>query len=179
MKLHKVTVKDYYRPAMNHIYIDQENIVATDSCALVVIPKDELFDKKTPNMFIKPEDWKILITKKTDSLKFDEESGFVHAYDKDLVELAITRPLLEDVTDMKYPDYNAVIPDKSIKLENIDMIGVDFSVINKVRDGLGADRVSLSFYGKDKCIIVTPIDSEIRNRKGLIMPCTIANEIND
>lgn len=165
-RLHHLT--DNIRPILNHIYVDSDNIVATNAQGLVCIPKKFLFNEggETPKLFIKSKDWLKLMTKSSKFIRYEEP--YLVSYDKHQQITGIIKPMLASKTSWKYPDYHSVKP-KGDPVE-ISHIAFRFSVVNRVRMAMGNMDVRLQFYGKNKGILVTPISKEFQGIWGLIMP---------
>ena len=183
MKLHKCTSQDGYRPDLTHVYIDEKNIVATNVHVIVCIPKTHIEGMENlPKMFIKSKDWaKLIPFGKKFFIQY--ENGFLVSYvyqkvgrnsvkviaDKNIH--SIIKPILQEFSDMKFPNYEAVFYSTTEKPVELSEIGLSLRKINQIKEGMGCNNVSLTFYGKERAMIIKPIPSEdLDGRIGLLMP---------
>lgn len=67
------------------------------------------------------------------------------------------------------PDFEAVLKAEG-EHEPIEKIGIEKAYLNDLTDAIGLKRVKMDFYSESSKIIVTPINDDYLDVKGLIMP---------
>lgn len=67
------------------------------------------------------------------------------------------------------PDYEAVLKAEGEHMP-IEKIGIEKTFLNNLTDAIGLKRVKMDFYSESSKIIVTPINEDYLDVKGLIMP---------
>lgn len=167
-KLQKIVAKDaIFRKELEYIFIDDENVIATDAHLLLCIPKKYIFeDIEIKDVYIRPQDWSKLITSKTKS--FDYRDGYLTSLDKKEEIIYTCKPIPKENIG-KYADYKAVKPNE-LDVESIDEIGLQTKNIKKIMEVLGDINIKLSFFGKNRNILITPSDKELKEIWGIIMP---------
>lgn len=67
------------------------------------------------------------------------------------------------------PDFEAVLKAEGEHVP-IEKIGIEKTYLNDLTDAIGLKRVKMDFYSESSKIIVTPINDDFLDVKGLIMP---------
>jgi len=143
-KLNLACAKDKLRPAMNHVYINGEETVASDTHILVVHKTADLFgdvaNDLPANCLIPAEDWAEL-TSKFERLEVSGDYLMVHRKKGAPRAARLVKP--EDVG--QYPNYRAVMPLES-KKGPVEQIGLNPDCIARLFAAMTADKnTALSF----------------------------------
>ena len=168
-KLHLCCANDELRPAMNHLLVTKEFIVASDSHVLIEFKTSELFDQNfieaMPERFlIHRENWKMLSVKHHYLLFTDSQIEII----KNGFSFFIPAVREEDIGN--FPDYEKVF---KVEKESItDKIGIKPELLKKLSSAIGSQILHLHFNGEARTII---IKSSIEGVRALIMPAMISD----
>ena len=177
MKLDLICNKDELRPAMCHVKVTKEIMVATDAHVIGVIPTHKLFsntfieDIPDEGMLIHSDDWK----------KFNNCANIVWK-SKDIIRViykASKRDALIQVENEenigKYPNWEAIMPKKEDRVAELNKIGVNMKLAFNLQNALGLISLAIQFSGATKAIYVTSMNGEEGDPYGLIMPVMLGN----
>ena len=173
MKLHKITRQDDIREEFQHIFIDKDNIVATNAHILVIVPKTLFFEgQEIPEMFVRGRDWAKIYPRKNHFVKYEENHLVLYSEAKLYRgEVARVKPILKENAGFKYPDYTKVIPNGELK--EVDKIGINSYFMRLYNKATGINEIKLSFYGHGKPIVIKPFDDYYQDVKAVIMPIVL------
>jgi len=171
MNLDLLCAKDELRPAMCHVFITAEVMVATDAHVLGVIPTEELFDEefisKIPEggFLMHPEDFKKVVAYKGAFWKTEGTIKLIDPKKRDIIIEAHTEEAIG-----KYPNWAAVIPGGSDCTAEISSFGIDASLAARLQKALGFKCLKMQFSGVDRAARCTDNGESFPNRYGIIMP---------
>lgn len=81
---------------------------------------------------------------------------------------SITIKLVSKKT-LKWPDFEKVLQAEGAS-HPIEKIGIEKTLLNNLTDAIGMKRIKMDFYSESSKIIVSPINEDYLDIKGLIMP---------
>lgn len=176
-KLDLVCSKDDMRPAMTHVLVKKDVMVATNAHIMAIVPTKEMFrdefieDIPEEGMLIHREDWKKMLPYTVATWKTKGE--VIKCIDSK------KRPLLIEVENQQevgvYPNWEAVIPTEEMrKGTELDSIGVNLEFAATLQKALGLPSCKLDFSGKSRAIYLTAANEEDSNGQyGIVMPVMI------
>lgn len=172
MKLDLICTKDELRPAMCHVKVTKEVMVATDAHVLGVVPTNKLFSnafiESIPDegMLIHGDDWKkfnncVNILWKSDDVicviyKGSKRDALIQVENEDRVG--------------KYPNWEVIIPSEIDRVAELNKIGIDMKLALNLQNALGLVNLSMQFTSPTKPIYVTATKKEDNPSYGIIMP---------
>lgn len=169
MKLHLICSKDELRQAMNHVFIEGGQAVATNGHVIGVI--EELpFD--LPDGYVHREDWKVLSTfKPGESIVEMEHEGMIKFYHQSrwhYFKFITIDKWMEDFGQLSgFPSWESLIPkNEPVKIQTI---GINSKLLKDLSDAIGTTRIKLEFNGELKGVKVLSLDPDMRSY-GIIMP---------
>jgi hypothetical protein len=157
------------RPYQYLVYVDKENVVATNSHIMCIYKTEsilpELTDLSEP-ILIHYDTWKELSTKGYDSISLVES--------KKLQVVRNGETTVHNLcNDVRYPDWRVVLPTEKMN-ESVESIGFDCNLLSLLQKSLGCESVKLTFNGKSRAAVVKPICSgEDIGQYGIVMPVMI------
>jgi hypothetical protein len=164
------------RPVMQHVYVDSNNIVASDSKILVIHPRTMLEHiDDLPEKFFIPHYSFDPLTKEHLHARYIKEASVIEVLYKNnrkgYVEIKIE-------PGFAYPDYTKVLPSKD-KEENVGMIGINPRLVCSLAESMGITYQGLAFkfHGENRAILVKDKSGEMHESIGLITPIKIDREI--
>ena len=181
MKLELCCITDKTRPAMGYVKITKETMVATNAHILGVLPTELLFDEEQIEQI--PEEGFLLLAADFKKLREAHRRAFstsldtIHLWNKKEA-LSIIPTATEDV-DLKYPNWQAVIPSPETRTASLPQIGINAALLANLQLALtshtGKPQLRLAFSGPSKAVYCEPyynLDEEaFANRHfGIIMP---------
>ena len=168
----KIVSNDELRPTMNHAFIDQNNIIATDAHCLVKIDLSFFgLDQESINHLngkcIDKETLQKLGSMKASQQFTINEQGFC-LLNKNF-KISVIYPLGKMEEIGKYPNYDAVIPEEIKEQSYTSLNAKLFLYIDNVfNNGYHTNgRLKMNFHGVNKAVTLT---SECGKFKGLLMP---------
>lgn len=96
------------------------------------------------------------------------EGGYAYASDGHIRKNTMTFGLTPK-KEVNPPDFEAVLKAEGEHVP-IEKIGIEKTYLNDLTDAIGLKRVKMDFYSESSKIIVTPINDDFLDVKGLIMP---------
>jgi hypothetical protein len=172
-KLHLVTAKDELRPVMNYALLTKERITVTDAHSLVSHLCTEIFDELFTNSipegeWLIPESALKLMNKP--KAKYWIEGTELVINDKGATS---KHPLKENGKDMKFPNWQLIIPDEN-RTTPVETIGVNTKILENTRQAIDSDfQLALTFTGGDRPIILTSFNKDLKGCISIIMPMMI------
>lgn len=171
-KLWRACAKDDIRDALNYICFDNGYAYATNGHIIAKVGLDTLTallnedEKKMLNGFcIHADVYKALVQyTNIQVISNGEKVQIVCPVNKNTVtfELVAKQEVLT-------PNYESVFKAEG-KSHPIEKIGLAKNYLNDLTAALGLDRIKMDFYSESAKIIVSPINEEYLDIKGLIMP---------
>jgi DNA polymerase III sliding clamp (beta) subunit (PCNA family) len=170
LKMHMTCGKDDLRPIMSHVYFDNGNMVSTDAHVLIKAKTSEFTD-------FDPSELEILNGKFIHANTFKKILACKHVVveEEGVKDLASGDVYKFAKVDGKYPNYEAVLPQGTLE---IDQIGVAPKVIKQIFSVLTNDlmqTVALKFSGKNKAIKITSTTLNDSDFTAIVMPCALFN----
>jgi hypothetical protein len=180
MQLHLIC-SDGVRPALSYVLITRENMVATNSNVLGVIPTKELFKedfiKALPEkgVLIHAEDFEKIIGY---AVKILGLAGAIWENKKTIrLQSAKKRDLLIEVipndesSDIGiYPEWEKVVPDEMVCDVPLSDFSFNAELAALLQKALGSERLNVSFSGRNKAMRVITNEEGLSDRYGIIMP---------
>jgi hypothetical protein len=175
MQLHLIC-SDGVRPALSYVLITRENMVATNSNVLGVIPTKELFKED----FIKGLPEKGVLLHAED---FEKIIGYAVVIWKDAETIRLRDPKKRDLLievipnapeaekGLKFPDWEKVVPDEMICDVPLAEFGFNAELAALLQKALGFPDMVLSFSGHARAARVSRHGETFEGRYGIIMPC--------
>lgn len=164
-KLHYITAKDDFRPAMQYIKVENGKAMATDAHIAAVVDLS-CFDLELPNCYILARDWKKMCA---NNAIFKIVGNIVEIHTKAGVDLIRFIPEIEFTH--KYPELLSVIPTKENALP-VEWIGLNTWVLSRLCAVLPGLGLKFQFSGINKPIRFDAHNS-IVDIYGAIMPIYI------
>lgn len=174
-KMNKACSTDELRPVMNHVYIDENNIVATNASILVVHNTREVLNEQITNelkntgpILLHRKKWEFFTRLHSSILLKDGFFEIIYDYDYS-VHLKYVE---EETYSQRFPNWPKVIPDFN-KLVGLNEIGLSLKLLNDVSEALGISSTSqskLTFKAKDRAVKIEPLYSDYPNSWAIIMP---------
>lgn len=160
--------KDPVRFALNYVFFNEKNAIATNGHVLVVSPleyhsiSDEC-QEKLEGKFLHRDSFKLVYQAEVIKVK---EEGI------DCIKGNCSYFVKFNDFDDKFPDYKNVIPNRKEDRVEIDELGININLMTLVKK-ITVDKKALmkhEFFGKTKCIIISPNDSCYNKEIILVMP---------
>lgn len=130
---------------LNFLYIDEENLVSTNTRALAVVKHDGKLEGNTHTFIHKSV--VDLALKQTKAVKFELDTNSIHCIDKDGAELIKISKEHDFFDGFKYPEYERIIP-KYIENKHAFIHSSSISGILALNKTLVDDRYIPSFADK-------------------------------
>jgi hypothetical protein len=176
-KLHLATSKDKFRPVMQSILITKTDIVATDAHIMAIVPTGDIFDSASiqcipdNGLLIDGQIWRSIHT--AENINISESNGQyrIGAYfrNKPSMEFKIEK----NGDGENFPNWLSVVPTED-KREEMGLIGLSPKLLFNLSEAIGADMgLRLETNGRQKGIVVRPINKEDNKSYGLIMPIKV------
>lgn len=163
LKMQFACGNDDLRPVMQHVYFDNGFMVATDAHVLVKAAAQHFsdFDKSEVEIlngkFIHKNTFKKILS--CDQVIVTEE-GVQDLATKDIYKFA--------TVDIKYPNYNAVIPKET---SPIDYIGISTNIVTRLFKVMqNIDGVKLLFSGSNRAIKIEGLGEHEGALECILMP---------
>lgn len=173
MKLDLICTKDELRPAMCHVKVTKDVMVATDAHVMGVVPTKLMFSEEFINnipeggMLIHSEDWKKFSNCVNILWKSDDVICIIYKGSKRDVLIKVEN---EDEIG-KYPNWEAVIPTQEMRVCELNRVGVNMKLALNLQNALGLESLSLQFSGQSKAIYARTTTKETdMGAYGVIMP---------
>jgi hypothetical protein len=174
--INKVCGKDDLRPAMGFFQVKNGFVRATNGCMLVKFPVHEVFGTVhiepiidcNEELYFEAKEW---LNGKFHVSKMIYRDGLKFTTDKSICMVAKTPEEFAEIG--RFPDCDAVIPEKAQNLSTISRIGIDFTLLSDLCSAFGkvdSKKFAHYFYGEDRCILIKHPESE---GFGLLMPSCI------
>jgi hypothetical protein len=173
-KLHLATSKDSLRPAMQSILITKTDIVSTDAHIMAVVPTGDIFDIDSiqcipdKGLLIDGQIWKSIYTAEQITI-YETNGGYKicgHFKSKPSMEFKVEK----NGDGANFPNWLSVVPTED-KREEMGLIGINPKLLFNLSEAIGADMgLRLETNGRQKGIVVCPINKEDNKSYGLIMP---------
>lgn len=171
-QLWKACGKNELRPALEYVCFDNGYAYASDGHILARVNINTLTsllsdeEKQMLNGYcIHAEVFKVLLRYDNVKIVQDDDGVTIVCY---VHWNNISIKLVEKKT-IGAPDY-----EKTLKAEGeshpIEKIGIDKNFLNNLTDAIGLKSVKMDFYSESAKIIVSPINEDYLDIKGLIMP---------
>jgi hypothetical protein len=148
MKINTLASKDELRPALEGVFKNGKYLYATNGYIAIRINCENEFEKIPDGKIIRPDIYVELL------------NGYILECDNEsitLVDRIITRPYIDE----KFPDIEGIF--NTGQTELIDSVGFSLNLLLKLKTALTkcgfSGEVRMKFYGKNKGIVVTPINS--------------------
>lgn len=174
MELNLICSNDDLRPAMMHVKITKENMVATNAHVLGVIPTKEVFSDE----FIEgiPENGMLIHKDDYKKLKNFENATWKS---KDVIEIHyrgkkrnVLIPICTEENVGTFPKWETLIP-REEDAQELSKIGVNMSLAYDLQRALDAENLKMVFIAPNKGILVKPLLSNNSKSYGIIMPAMI------
>lgn len=169
LKMHAACGTDELRPIMQHVYFDNGFMIATDAHVLIkaAIQRFSDFDKSEVDML----NGKLLHKSTFKKILSCEqvvvtENGIQDLATKDVYAFA--------QMDMKFPNYNAVIPGER---GPVNRVGINPKVASKLLTVLNTPEfinIELNFTQENRAIVIKPIGEENESLTAILMPVLLS-----
>lgn len=171
--IHKITKKNNLRPVFNYIRVKNGFLTATNGYAAIKMPIDEVFPldlvSKEDEIYFDATQW---AASKMDKAVTVERDGLTFKiFDKKGITVGIIVALNVESFERnvgRFPDVDAVFP-KDKESKDISTIAFNPALLLDLCTAFGCDIAGFnySFYGTDKCITVSHLESKAL---GIILP---------
>lgn len=174
MELNLICSNDDLRPAMMHVKITKENMVATNAHILGVVPTNEVFNDE----FIEGIPESGILIHKDDYKKF-KNFDYAQWKSKDVIEIFykgkkrnVLIPICTEENIGTFPKWETLIP-REEDAQELSKIGVNMGLAYELQRALDATSLKMVFIAPNKAILVKPLPSENSKAYGIIMPAML------
>jgi hypothetical protein len=175
-KLHALTSKDDYRPALSYGLLTKQNIVVTNAHVMVAHKCESLFDQDFIDAI--PEDKGVLVPAAT--LKEMNKKGVTYMLKVgDVPEMEFTfkgnsysHRLEYDGQNNKFPNWEAVLP-AAFDEQFVDAVLFNAKMMHIVKQAINPDSeiVKIKSSGPGRAIGVFDPEDTYEGCRSIIMPC--------